>query len=99
MLGGNFILTLDETTLILARRNVPKQNVAWQRTKERDPAANKHRHATDNQSLNQPRSQEPLNGDAPVDVHVANAARLELGDDRSGFTRHALNHRSSRNRR
>src|SRR5690349_10447947 len=99
MLAGNFILTLDETTLILTRRHVLKQNVAWQRSKQRDPAANKHRHASDNQSLNQPCPQESLNGDSPVDVHVAYAARLELGDDRGGFTRHALNHRSSRGRR
>src|SRR5664280_152319 len=62
-------------------RDVTEPHVARQGAEERDSVSNEHRHARDNETLNEPRAQEPLNRDPAVDVEVVGTARSESGND------------------
>ena len=61
--GANDILTLDEAARVLARRDVRERDVARQRAKQRHAVTNEHRHAGDDQALDEPGLKKPLNGD------------------------------------
>jgi hypothetical protein len=78
LLGGNLVLALNQTARIVPSRYVTEPNVARQCAEERNSASNEHRHASDNQALNQPRPQEPLNRDPTVDVEVVGTAGTKL---------------------
>jgi hypothetical protein len=77
------------------RRHVTQPNVALQGPEKRDPVSNEHRHASDDETLNEPRAQEPLNGDPTVDVEVVGTTSSELRDDRSGRPGHLFNNASA----
>jgi hypothetical protein len=58
-------------------------NVAWQGTEQRDSVSNEHGHASDNEALNYPRTQEILNRNPTVDIEVVGAAGSKLRNDLS----------------
>src|SRR5439155_7890064 len=91
-LGGNDILTLDEAAGILPRSDVPEDDVALDGTKERDPGANQHRNAGDDEALNQTRLEKPLNGDPAIHVNMLDSARGQLRHDVGRSSRHPLHH-------
>ena len=54
--------------------------------------ANEHRHASDNEALNQPCTQEPFNRDPTVDVEVVSTAGSKLRNDLSRRSGHLFHH-------
>ena len=54
MSGGNHVFTLDEAAGVLPRPDVLKDDVACYSAKERNPGADEHRNASDNEPLNEP---------------------------------------------
>jgi hypothetical protein len=60
---------------------VAEPDVARQGAEERDPLSDEHGHAGDDETLNEPLAQEPLDRDPAVDVEVVSAARREPRDD------------------
>src|SRR5437867_10615068 len=87
-LAGNLVLTLHQAARIVPRRHMAQPNVARHTAKQRNSLSNEDRHARDNQPLNSPRAQKPLNGHAAIDVQVLNPA----GDRKS--TRLNSSHRT-----
>lgn len=83
LLGGNQVFTLNQAARIVASRYVVEPNVARQGAEERNSFSNEHRHANDNETLNEPRTQEPLNRDPTVDIEVVGTTRSELRNDLS----------------
>ncbi len=75
------VLALNQPTRIVPSRYVTEPYVVRQRAEERDSFSDEHRHASDNETLNEPRAQESLNRDSSVDVEVAGAAGSELRND------------------
>ncbi len=76
-------------------RYVTEPNVAREGAEERNSLSNEHRHASDNETLNQPRAQEPLNRDPTVDVEVVSATGSELRNDLSRRPGHLFNNASA----
>ena len=72
------VLALNQAAGIVPCRYVTEPNVARQGAEERNSFSNEHRHASDNETLNEPRVQEPLNRDPTVDVEVAGTTSSEL---------------------
>lgn len=85
------ILALHQSTLILPRRHVTKPNIIRQAAEKRNPISDEHRHASNDQTLNESRAQELLNRDAAVDVEMLCAACLELRNDLGGRASHLFN--------
>src|SRR5437667_11022604 len=81
LLFNNLILALNQAARIMPRREVAKPNVARQTAEQRNSLSNEHGHARDNEPLNGPLAQKPLNRDSPVDVQVLDPAGSELRDD------------------
>ena len=90
MLGGNRILTLDEAAGVLPRPDVPEDDVALYSAKERDPGTDEHGNACDNEALNEPGPEKPLNGDLAIHVNMPDAASVKLRDDVGRIPRHTL---------
>ena len=78
---GNYIFTLDKTARVLARRDMLERNVTLERAKQWDPGTDQHGNARDNEPLNEPRLEKPLNRDPAIDVDVPDAARSKPCDD------------------
>jgi len=76
---GNQILTLDEATRVLARRDMLERNVTLERAKQWNPGTDQHGNARDNEPLNEPSLEKPLNRDPAIDVDVPDAARSKPG--------------------
>jgi hypothetical protein len=74
---------------------VPEPDVVLQGSKERNSVSNEHRHASDNETLNEPGAQEPLNRDPTVDVKVVGTTGSELRNDLGRRPRHPFNHASA----
>src|SRR5712691_5736535 len=80
----NLVLTLNQAARIVTRRYVAQPNVARQAAEKRNSISNEHWHSSDDEELNDPRAQEPLDGDAAVDVQVVDATSGKLGNNLSG---------------
>src|SRR6266542_6543358 len=93
--GGNMVLALNQAARIVPRRYVTEPRVARQGAEERNPVSNEHRHASDHETLNEPRAQEPLNRDPTVDVEVLGTTSRELRDDLSRRPGHLFNNASA----
>src|SRR2546430_11294875 len=78
----------------MPRREVAKPNVARQTAEQRNSLSNEHGHARDNEPLNGPLAQKPLNRDSPVDVQVLDPAGSELRDDLRWRPGHLFHNRS-----
>jgi hypothetical protein len=59
------VVAADQAARILPRPYMKEPNVARQGAEERNSLSNEHRHASDNQALNEPGAQEPLNRQTP----------------------------------
>ena len=94
-LGDNLILTLNQAARVVPRRNVMEPHVAREGAEERNSVSNEHRHPSDDETLNEPRAQEPLNRDPTVDVKVVGTTRSELRNDLGRRPRHPFNHASA----
>src|SRR5438132_12579987 len=70
LLFNNLILALNQAARIMPRREVAKPNVARQTAEQRNSLSNEHGHARDNEPLNGPLEQKPMNRDSTVVVHV-----------------------------
>jgi hypothetical protein len=66
-------------------------NVPVQRPEERNPVSDEYGHASDNETLNEPRLQKPLNRDPTVDVEVMNTTSSESRYDLSRRSCHVFN--------
>ena len=66
----HMVLALNQATRIVPSRYVTEPHIARQSAEERNSVSNEHRHASDNETLNEPGPQEPLNRDPAVDVEV-----------------------------
>src|SRR2546425_1450008 len=93
--GGNMVLALNQAARIVPRRYVTEPRVARQGAEERNPVSNEHRHASDHETLNEPRAQEPLNRDPTVDVEVLGTTSRELRNDLSRRPGHLFNNAST----
>src|SRR2546426_12163812 len=89
------VLALNQAARIVTSRYVTEPNVAREGAEERNSLSNKHRHASDNETLNEPRSQEPLNGDPTVDVEVLGTTNSEPRNDISRWPGHLFNNAST----
>jgi hypothetical protein len=69
-------------------------HIARQGAEERNSVSNEHRHASDDETLNEPRAQESLNRDPAVDVEVVGAAGSESRNDLSRRPCHLFNNAS-----
>src|SRR5712691_2694412 len=81
MLGANMVLALNQAARIVPGRDVIEPNVARQGAEERNSVSNEHRHAGDDETLNEPCAQEPLNRYPTVDVEVVKTPSRELRND------------------
>ena len=89
------VLALNQATRIMPRRHVTEPNVARQGPEERNPVPDEYRHTSDNETLNEPRAQEPLNRDPAIDVEVVGTTGGELRDDLSRRPGHLFNNASA----
>src|SRR6266496_2429663 len=94
-LAGNMVLALNQAARIVPSRYVMKPHVTRQGAEERNSVSNEHRHASDNETLNEPRAQEPLNRDPTIDVEVVGTTSSELRNDLSRRPGHLFNHASA----
>ena len=67
-LAVSIVLALNQTARIVPSRYVAEPNVARQGAEQGNSVSNEHRNARDNETLNEPRTQKPLNRDPTVDV-------------------------------
>ena len=80
-LGGNEVFTLDQATLVLAGPHMAEGDVPGDGSEERYPGAEEHRNAGDNEALDEPGLEKPLNGDPAIDIDVPHAARGQARHD------------------
>ena len=88
------VLALNQAARIVASRYMTEPDIARQGAEERNSVSNEHRHASDNETLNEPRAQEPLNRDPTVDVEVVGPTSGELRNDLSRRPGHLFNNAS-----
>ena len=72
------VLGLHQTARIVLSRYVTKPDIPRERAEERNSISNEHRHSSDNDALNEPCAQEPLNRDPAVDIDVVDTISSEL---------------------
>ena len=89
------ILALNQAARIVPSPYVRESNVARERAEERNSFSNEHRHTGDNETLNEPRAQEPLNRDPTVDVEVVGATGSELRNNLSRAPGHLFDNASA----
>src|SRR5712692_3084825 len=89
------VLALNQAARIVPCRYVTQPNVARQGAEERNSVSNEHRHASDNETLNEPRVQEPLNRDPTVDVEVVGTTSSKLRNDLSRRPGHLCHNASA----
>src|SRR5258705_7168336 len=94
-LADNKVLALNQATRIVPSRYVAEPDVVRQRAEERNSVSNEHRHASDNETMNEPRAKEPLNGDPTVDVEVVGTTSSKLRNDLSRRPSHLFNNASA----
>ncbi len=87
-LDDDLVLALNQAARIVPGGYVAEPNVARQAAEERNSLSNEHWHSSDDEALNGPRTQEPLNGDAAVDVQVVDPTNGKLGNNLSGRSAH-----------
>ena len=75
------VLALNQAARIVPRHDVTEPDVARQGAEERNPVSNEHRHASDNETLDEPRAQKPLDRDPTVDVEVMGTTKRESRSD------------------
>ena len=95
-LDDNLILTLDEAAGVLPRPDVLEDDVVRYSAKERNPSADEHRNASNNEALNEPSLKKALNSDPAIHVNVPDAASSKLRHDFGGSPRHTLHHSPER---
>ena len=89
------VLALNQAARIVPSRDVAEPNVARQGAKERNSVSNEHGHASDNETLNEPRAQEALNGNPTVDIEVVDTTGSKLRNDVSRRPSHLFNDASA----
>ena len=62
----------------MAGRYVTERDVVWQRSEERDSLPDENGHARDDETVDEPSGEEPLDRDSAVDVEMVSAARGEV---------------------
>src|SRR5215210_678891 len=87
----NQVLTLHQAAGVLPGLYMPQPNILGQGTEEWNAVSEEHRDASDDESLNEPRREEPLDGDPAIHVDVPDTMRLQLGQDSGGVAGHPLN--------
>ena len=75
--GSHHVLALHQAALVLTRGHVREHDIGLQRAKEWNPRSNQHRHARDDDPLNEPRLKKPLNRNPAIDVDMLEAAVRE----------------------
>ena len=73
-----------------------ERNVTLERAKQWNPGTDQHGNARDNEPLNEPSLEKPLNRDPAIDVDVPDAARSKPCDDLAWNPRHLLDNRAGR---
>src|SRR5688572_19104757 len=92
--GGDVVLTLNQSAWIGSRRDVLKPDVGSQTTEQRDALPNEHRHSGDNETLNESRTQEPLDCDPTVHIEMMRAGVSESRRNVRRSPRHVLDNSS-----
>src|SRR5512146_3161040 len=82
------VLAGNQAAGIVAGGYMTQPNVAGQRPEQRYSFSNEYRHASNDETLNEPCAQESLNGNAAVNVQVRSAARGQPGNDLGRLTGH-----------
>jgi hypothetical protein len=80
-LDGHLILTLNQAAGILARRDVGESDIVLYGAKKRDPGTDEHGNACDDEALNEPGPEKPLDGDPAIHVNMLDAAGGKLGQN------------------
>src|SRR5262249_51183934 len=86
------IFTLNEAAGVVARRDVLESDITRCCAKERDPGADEHGTACDNESLNKSGLKKPLDSDPAVYVNMPDTASCKLRRDFGRIPRHTLQH-------
>jgi len=89
------VLALNQPARIVPSRDVTEPDVAREAAEERNSLTDEHRHASDDETLNEPRSQEPLNRDPAVDVEVLGPTNSESRNDLGRWSGHLFNNGSA----
>ena len=89
------VLALYQAAWVVPSRYVTETNVVRQGAEERNPVSNQYRHASDNETLDEPGSQKPLNRDSPVDIEMLGATGRESRNDVSRMPGHLFHHSSN----
>src|SRR5215813_7843803 len=90
LLTGNRIFTLNEAAGVVARRDVLENDITLCCAKERDPGADEHGNACDNESLNKSGLKKPLDSDPAIYVNMPDTANGKLRHDFRRIPRHTL---------
>src|SRR4051794_32050215 len=88
VLDGNIILALNQAAWIVPSRYVMETDIVRQGAEERNTGANEHGNARNNETLNKPGLEKPLNGDPAIHISMPDAASIKLRHDFSGIPRH-----------
>src|SRR4029077_12717007 len=97
-IAADAVLALDEAARELPSLHVAQRYVLRQRTEERYSSPDEHGHAGDDEPVDEPGAQEPLDGDAAVDVGVPDAPRRAPRADLGRLSGERLDHRALRRR-
>jgi len=93
------VLGLNQATRKVPGRDVTKPNVPLQAPEERNSVSDEHRHARDDESVNEPGLEKSLNGDSAIHVNMPDAARVKPVCDFGRVTGHMLDYRPARDGR
>jgi hypothetical protein len=89
------VLTLHQAALVVPSRYVLEPNVVRYGGKERNAVTNEHWYASDNEPIDQPRTQKPLNRYSTVNVEVVGTTGSELRNDLTRSPCHLFNNTST----
>src|SRR5207245_10636562 len=74
----HLILCLHQSARIRLRRHMPQFHVPPQSAKQRNPTPDQHRHARDDQPLNQPCPQKTLHRNPAVHIHMPHSSSFAV---------------------
>ena len=83
-----FVFTCDQSTGVLPSIDVSEIDIVRQMAKQRNSLSDQHRYAGDGEMADITSTQELLDSDAAIDIHVFSIARCQLVDDLGRLTAH-----------
>ena len=81
MRTSKMVLALNQATREVPSRDVTKPDIALEGAEERNSVSDEHRHACNDEALNEPGLEKSLNRDPAIHVNMPDAARVKLRRD------------------